>query len=89
MPACITGRGTPTGSPIAPVIKITGNARTYAGMRDNIDLSAAAIIAGESTVDEVGREIYNEIIRVASGKPTKAELLSHREFGIYKIAFTF
>lgn len=84
-----TGRGTPTGAPVAPVLKVTGNARTYECMRDNIDLSAAAIIAGEATVDEVGGQIFDEMVRVASGKPTRAELLGHREFGIYKISPTF
>ncbi|WP_227762201.1 UxaA family hydrolase [Zhaonella formicivorans] len=84
-----TGRGTPTGSPIAPVIKVTGNANTFEILEDNIDLSAAGIVAGTATIQEVGEKIFAELLAVAGGKPTKAEILGHHEFGIYKIAPTF
>jgi altronate dehydratase large subunit len=84
-----TGRGTPTGSPLAPVIKITANPETYEKMSDNIDIDASSIILGEKTINQVGQEILEEIVAVANGKLTKAESLGHREFGIYKIAPTF
>lgn len=84
-----TGRGTPTGSPIAPVIKVTGNARTYEILEDNLDISAAPIVEGVKSIQEVGKDIFDEMITVASGKPTKAEVLGYKEFGIYKIAPTF
>lgn len=84
-----TGRGTPTGSPIAPVIKITGNAETYSMMADNIDIDASGIIQGVKSFEDVGHELFQEILDVANGKFTKAESLGHREFGIYKIAPTF
>lgn len=84
-----TGRGTPTGSPIAPVIKITANSRTYKMMEDNIDLDASPIISGEETIEQAGRRIFEEIIAVAKGRRTKAESLGYREFGIYKIAPTY
>lgn len=84
-----TGRGTPTGSPLAPVIKITANAETYKKMSDNIDIDASSIINGEKSIDQVGEEIFQEILEVANGKLTKAESLGHKEFGIYKIAPTF
>jgi altronate dehydratase large subunit len=84
-----TGRGTPTGFPLVPVIKITANAETYANMTDNIDFDASSIISGEKSIVEVGREIFAEILEVANGKLTKAESLGHREFGIYKIGPTF
>lgn len=84
-----TGRGTPTGSPIAPVIKITGNAETYRRMIDNMDIDASSIISGEKSIGEVGQEIFDEIIAVANGKLTKAESLGHKEFALYRIGPTF
>jgi altronate dehydratase large subunit len=84
-----TGRGTPTGSPIAPVIKITGNALTAKKMRDNIDVDVSAILKGKETVKEAGKRIFDEIIAVASGKLTKAEKLGQRDFCIFKIGLNF
>lgn len=84
-----TGRGTPTGCPIAPVIKVTGNPETFKTMIDNIDINAGTIIEGVNTVQGVGEEIFNEMIEVINGKLTKAEALKHREFGIYKLISTF
>jgi altronate dehydratase large subunit len=84
-----TGRGTPTGAPIAPVIKITANARTYRMMEDNMDIDASSIISGEETIEQVGRRIFDNTIEVASGRMPKAESLGHKEFGIYKIAPTY
>ncbi|NIN52717.1 MAG: altronate dehydratase [Nitrososphaeria archaeon] len=80
-----TGRGTPTGSPIAPVIKITGSPQTYERMRDNIDIDASGILRGEESIEEVGRRIYEKILQVSSGEKTKSELLGHREFAISRI----
>ncbi|ENY8962444.1 UxaA family hydrolase [Clostridioides difficile] len=84
-----TGRGTPTGSPISPVIKITGNSDTYNKMPDNIDINAGRIITDGAKISDIGQEIFNEIIEVCNGKHTKAESLGHREFGIYRISSTF
>nr|UWI49488.1 UxaA family hydrolase [Clostridioides difficile] len=84
-----TGRGTPTGSPISPVIKITGNSDTYTKMRDNIDINAGRIITDGAKIKDIGKEIFDEIVEVCNGKHTKAESLGHREFGVYRIASTF
>lgn len=84
-----TGRGTPTGSPIAPVIKITANEQTYRNMEDNIDMDLSSIISGEETIEQAGERIFAEVIDVAKGKLTKSESLGHREFGIYRIGSTF
>lgn len=74
-----TGRGTPTGFPGVPVIKITGNPRTYETMKENIDMNAGAVLTGDQSLQEMGRDIYREIVEVANGKMTKAEILGHDE----------
>ena len=84
-----TGRGTPTGSPIAPVIKITANAETYRKMKDNIDLSVSPVIQGKETVKEAGRRILEKIVAVASGERAKAEQIGQRDFCIFKIGLNF
>lgn len=84
-----TGRGTPTGSPIAPVIKITGNTDTYNNMTDNIDINAGRIITDGATIKEIGEEAFQMMVDACNGKLTKAEALGHREFGIYKVSGTF
>lgn len=81
---CFTsGVGTPTGFPGVPVIKITGNSKTYQKMEDDLDINAGEVINGTLTLEEAGGVIYREILNVASGKPSKAEILGHDElFGI-------
>jgi altronate dehydratase large subunit len=74
-----TGRGTPTGFPGVPVIKITGNPKTYEKMKENIDINAGTVLEGKKTLEQAGEEIYQEIIEVASGKQVKAEILGHDE----------
>lgn len=83
-----TGRGTPTGSPIAPTIKVATNHMTFEKMRDNMDLSAGSIITGEETVEQVGQRIFAEMISVASGKLTRAEILGFNDFAINRIGLT-
>ena len=84
-----TGRGTPTGSPIAPVIKIATNTGIFERMGDNIDLNAGTIIEGIESIESVGQHIFDEIELVASGKLTKAEILKQYDFGIWRIGPTF
>jgi len=79
-----TGLGTPTGNPIAPVIKITGNARTARQMADNIDLDVSGIIDDTETLDQAADRLFSEVLEVASGRQTKAETLGHREFAIHR-----
>ncbi len=74
-----TGRGTPTGHPLAPVIKITGNSGSYRRLSDNIDINVGTVMDGEKTLEEAGEEIFQEVLAVAGGKPTKAEILGHDE----------
>ena len=77
-----TGRGTPTGFPIAPVIKITGNPQTYQKMKTNIDVDTSGVITAEKTIAEMGEEIFNLVLEVASGEKVKAEILGHDELFI-------
>ncbi|RLE57820.1 MAG: altronate dehydratase [Thermoprotei archaeon] len=81
-----TGRGTPVGSAIAPVIKVTANSETYRKMRDIIDFYAGTVIEGVETIKQVGEKLFKELIEVLNGKLTKSEILKHREFGIMKVS---
>lgn len=76
-----TGLGTPTGNPIAPVMKISTNSALAKRMPDIIDVDTGAIILGEKTVEQMGDDILEQVIRVASGElSTKAELLGQDDF---------
>jgi len=72
-----TGRGAPQGFPIVPVIKICGNPVTYRNMNKDMDINAGRIITGEKSIEEVGDETFNELIKVLSGKVTKGEELNY------------
>lgn len=84
-----SGRGTPTGSPIAPVIKIATNTSMFEKMRENMDVNAGTIIEGTENLESVGERILNEIERTANGKLTKSEILKQHDFGIWRIGPTF
>ena len=79
-----TGLGTPTGNPIAPVIKITGNARTAQRMADNIDEDVSGVLTADETIDAAADRLLASIVEVASGRPVTAERLGHREFAIHR-----
>jgi Altronate dehydratase len=84
-----TGRGTPTGNPIAPVIKVTANPQIARKMRENIDFDASTVILGQETIEQAGERLFKLVMDVARGKPTRAELLGFREFMIHKIIPSF
>jgi altronate hydrolase len=75
-----TGRGSVVGSAISPVIKICANPDTYRKLSADMDVDAGRILEGRGTLDEVGREIYETVIRVACGERTVSEALGHQEF---------
>jgi altronate hydrolase len=76
-----TGLGTPTGNPIAPVVKISTNSDLAGHMRDIIDIDTGSILSGDKTVKQMGETILELVVRVASGEVrTKAELLGQDDF---------
>ncbi|WP_085522230.1 UxaA family hydrolase [Tuberibacillus sp. Marseille-P3662] len=83
-----TGKGSPTGSPIVPVIKIGTNTRLYENMPDHIDINAGEILEGTSTIDKIGEDIYSLVLEVANGYRTASELNKNQEFSIWRLAET-
>jgi altronate dehydratase large subunit len=77
-----TGRGSPTGCPIAPVIKVASNSAMYQRLRDDMDLDAGTVISTGESLESVGRRILGETVAVAGGKLTAAETWGHKEFAI-------
>ncbi|NJW52112.1 UxaA family hydrolase [Salinimicrobium oceani] len=76
-----TGLGTPTGNPVAPVIKVSSNTILARRMPDIIDIDAGGVIKAEKTIEEMGEEILEFIIKVADGEIiTKAEALNQDDF---------
>lgn len=80
-----TGRGTPTGSPVMPVIKISSNSQVAEWLAEHIDLDAGPVATGEATLQEIGEAIHELTIAVADGRQTAAEVGRHREFGITRL----
>ncbi|MGV0807962.1 UxaA family hydrolase [Mycolicibacterium setense] len=83
--AFTTGKGTPTGSPIAPCLKISSNSEVARRLPDLIDIDAGPIIDGTATIEEVGKQILDAIVAVASGESTRAERRGNREFALSQI----
>ena len=75
-----TGRGSVVGSAISPVIKVCANPKTFKQMEDDMDVDAGRILEGRATLDDVGQEIYDLILRACNGEKTKSEDLGHQEF---------
>jgi len=78
----VTGRGSVIGSPVAPLIKITGNQRTYEGMIEDMDFNAAPVLTREQTLDQAAQDLLKLVVQVAAGQLTKPEKLGHREYFI-------
>ncbi len=83
--AFTTGRGSAIGFPTIPVIKIASNSNIFERMRDNMDVNAGRIGDGDATVAGVGHEIFDLLLRVASGERTASERLGHHEFVPWRI----
>ena len=77
-----TGRGTPTGNAIVPVLKVTANRRTFEKMEDNMDIDLSPIVSGEKTYQEMGREMVGTIRDICNGKMTKAEAFGFSDIAV-------
>jgi altronate hydrolase len=76
-----TGLGTPTGNPVAPVVKISSNSTLAERMDDIIDFNTGAIVTGQATIAECAEKLLDLSLEVASGERfTKAELLGQNDF---------
>jgi altronate hydrolase len=78
----VTGRGSVIGSPVSPLIKITGNQRTYDRMIEDMDFNAGPVLTREQTLDQAAQGLLELVVRVAAGQATKPEKLGHREYFI-------
>jgi altronate hydrolase len=73
--------GTPTGNPIAPVVKISSNTPLAQRMSDIIDFDTGAVVTGDETIEQAGDALFEFVLKVASGEVrTKAELLAQDDF---------
>ena len=77
-----TGHGTPTGSGIVPVIKLTANQETAELMKDNIDFDCSQVLTKGKAIEEAGRELFALVERVARGQETKAEALGFQDVSL-------
>jgi len=76
-----TGLGTPTGNPVSQVVKLSSNSKLAKRMPDIIDIDTGSVISGEKTIEEMGEDILDYIIDLASGKvKTKAMQLNQDDF---------
>lgn len=80
-----TGQGNVIGNPIEPVIKLSGNPKTVATMKEHIDLDVSKILQGEMTMGQAGDALIEMVVRTANGRLTAAEALGHREFVLTKL----
>ncbi len=77
-----TGRGTPTGNALAPVLKVSGNPDTCKAMCDNMDVDVSTIITGTETIAEAGDRLLTELLEVCNGKMTKAEIYGFSDIAV-------
>jgi len=80
-----TGRGTPFGCPVAPVIKICGNPKTCEYMANNIDIDASQIITNGKSIEGISDLLWKKLVDVCNGEKTNAEKLGFDEdIGIWR-----
>ena len=75
-----TGRGSVVGSALGPVLKVASNPEMYERLSEDMDVNAGRIMNGEASIDEIGAEIFDLVLKVATGIQTKSEEMGHQEF---------
>ena len=79
-----TGRGSPCGNPVVPVIKICGNPKTCEWMANNIDVDASKIITENKRVEEIAEILWQKLKRICNGEKTYAEILGFEDIAIWR-----
>ncbi len=79
-----TGRGSPCGNPVAPVIKICGNPKTCDWMASNIDIDASKIITENKKIDDIASILWEKVKRTCNGEKTYAEILGFEDIAIWR-----
>ncbi len=76
-----TGLGTPTGNPVAPILKVSSNSKLAEKMPDLIDINTGPVIEGKKTIQEMGEEMLEQVIKIASGDVmSKAVKMNQHDF---------
>jgi altronate dehydratase large subunit len=83
-----TGRGTPLGFAVAPVVKITANGQTATRMTENIDVDLSEVLSRRMSLETAAINLGEFVLAVAGGQLVQAEKLGHREFGFHSIGIT-
>ncbi|MFP4058328.1 MAG: UxaA family hydrolase [Candidatus Brocadiia bacterium] len=83
-----TGRGTPLGCAVAPVIKIASNTALAQRMGENVDFNAGRVADGAARLEDAAEQLWSLLLEVAAGRLARAEELGHREFAIRRTAPT-
>jgi altronate dehydratase large subunit len=82
--AMTTGRGSPCGNPVVPVIKLCGNPKTCEWMAENIDVDVSSIIKGEKSIDDLAEVLWLRMKNVLNGEKTQAEKLGFNDIAIWR-----
>ncbi len=86
--AFTTGRGTPTGSPIAPCVKISTSTELYDRLAGDIDLDAGGVLTGTESLERLGARILAAIADVCNGRLTASERQGNREFALSRTVYS-
>ena len=84
-----TGRGSPCGNPVSPVIKICGNPNTCDWMASNIDVDASKVITEGESIEKLGKDLWDKLVKTLNGKETHAEILGFNDLAVWRVYGTF